>query len=45
MAEGKNDRVGFVKQTTFDLMKTIYPTQYGNKNDYQLLCTDGSKKG
>ena len=45
MAEGKNDRVGFVKQTTFDEMKKKYPTQYGNKDDYKLLCTDGTTKG
>ena len=45
MAEGNNDRVGFVKQTTADAVFTKYPGKYGNKSDYQLLCTDGSKKG
>ena len=45
MAEGNKDRVGFVKETTADSVFKSYPKKYGTKDDYQLLCTDGTKKG
>ena len=45
MAEGNKDRVGFVKQTTADSVFTMYPGKYGNRSDYELLCTDGTRKG
>ena len=44
MAEGNNDRVGFVKQTTADAVFANYP-KYGSKADYRLLCPDNTKKG
>ncbi|XP_028392085.1 serotransferrin-like [Dendronephthya gigantea] len=41
MADGNNDRVGFVKQTTAD----EYIKKYGGKReDFKLLCTDGTTK-
>ena len=45
MAEGNKDRVGFVKQTTADSVFKMYPGKYGSLADYELLCTDGTKKG
>ena len=44
MAEGNNDRVGFVKQDTADAVLADYP-EYGSKADYRLLCPDNTKKG
>ena len=45
MAEGNNDRVGFVKQSTPDEVFNMPGNKYGTKNDYKLLCKDGTKKG
>ena len=44
MAEGNNDRVGFVKETTADAVLADYP-KYGSKADYELLCKNGTKTG
>ena len=41
MAEGNNDRVAFVKQTTF----ADTNNKYGVESDFKLLCPDGTKKG
>ena len=45
MADGNMDRVGFVKQDTADSVFNKYPRQYGNLSDYELLCTNGTRKG
>jgi hypothetical protein len=45
MADGDNDRVGFVKQTTANDVFTNNPGKYGSKADYKLLCQDGKTKG
>ena len=42
MADGNNDRVGFVKQTTPDEVFRKYSGQYGASDDYKLLCKDGA---
>jgi hypothetical protein len=44
MAEGNNDRIGFVKQTTADEVIKDNPN-YGPKSNYKLLCSDGTTKG
>ena len=44
MADGDNDRVGFVRQTTAMEFLNKYPS-YGNTSDYELLCPDGTKAG
>ena len=45
MAEGDNDRVGFVRQSTPEEVFNKYGNKYGSASDYQLLCKDGTKKG
>jgi hypothetical protein len=44
MADGNNDRVAFVRQTTAAAIFADYPVTYGNASDYKLLCTDGTTK-
>ena len=44
MADGNNDRVGFVKETTAsDFLKKY--SNYGVLGDYKLLCPNGTKAG
>ncbi|XP_046843654.1 serotransferrin-like [Xenia sp. Carnegie-2017] len=44
MADGNNDRVGFVKETTAsDFLKKY--SNYGKLGDYKLLCPDGTTAG
>ena len=45
MADGNMDRVGFVKQDTADSVFAKYSGKYGSLSDYELLCTDGTRKG
>ncbi|CAB4026775.1 Hypothetical predicted protein, partial [Paramuricea clavata] len=45
MADGNNDRVAFVRQTTAAAVFAAYPVKYGSASDYKLLCTDGTTKG
>lgn len=45
MANGKNDRVAFVKQTSPEAFFKAYPTSYGTESDYKLLCANGETKG
>ena len=46
MANGNNDRVGFVKQDTANAVFKDYPRgKYGSSSDYQLLCKKGTTAG
>ena len=45
MAEGNRDRVGFLRHDIANSVFIKYPEKYGNVSDYELLCTDGTKKG
>ena len=45
MAEGNNDRVGFVKENTAAAVFKKYPGKYGSEASYQLLCPNNSKAG
>ena len=44
MADGDNDRVGFVRQTTAMEFLAKY-SSYGTLEDYKLLCPDGTTAG
>ena len=45
MAEGNEDRVGFLRHDTADSVFAKYPGKYGNISDYELLCKDGTRQG
>ena len=42
MANGSNDRVGFVKQDTANAVLDYPGGKYGNSSDYELLCKNGT---
>ena len=42
MANGRNDRVGFVKQDTANKTFRANPGKYGESGDYRLLCKNGT---